>query len=171
MRRFAKPLYGLTPVPRVRIPPSPPASLNCREIPPPFPRNARNMPRISRLFAHKPDCRERTARQRRGSRARLFSGGHTGSPVSKKALGECNAIRSRKPGQSELTFVDSRERGSALPVGRFRITSCLPTIHSEVVFGLGKTAGTLSVARLRCEQRRIVGVTAQDRAPKQARLH
>ena len=25
MRRFAKPLYGLTPVPRVRIPPSPPA--------------------------------------------------------------------------------------------------------------------------------------------------
>jgi enediyne biosynthesis protein E4 len=26
MRRFAKPLYGLTPVPRVRIPPSPPAS-------------------------------------------------------------------------------------------------------------------------------------------------
>jgi hypothetical protein len=27
MRRFAKPLYGLTPVPRVRIPPSPPDSL------------------------------------------------------------------------------------------------------------------------------------------------
>ena len=26
MRRFAKPLYGLTPVPRVRIPPSPPYS-------------------------------------------------------------------------------------------------------------------------------------------------
>jgi hypothetical protein len=32
MRRFAKPLYGLTPVPRVRIPPSPPvpfASMSC----------------------------------------------------------------------------------------------------------------------------------------------
>jgi hypothetical protein len=28
MRRFAKPLYGLTPVPRVRIPPSPPDVLN-----------------------------------------------------------------------------------------------------------------------------------------------
>ncbi len=27
MRRFAKPLYGLTPVPRVRIPPSPPVLL------------------------------------------------------------------------------------------------------------------------------------------------
>src|SRR5947207_10919422 len=26
MRRFAKPLYGLTPVPRVRIPPSPPVT-------------------------------------------------------------------------------------------------------------------------------------------------
>src|ERR1700683_391396 len=32
MRRFAKPLYGLTPVPRVRIPPSPPHSLNCRNL-------------------------------------------------------------------------------------------------------------------------------------------
>ena len=31
MRRFAKPLYGLTPVPRVRIPPSPPFSLDCRK--------------------------------------------------------------------------------------------------------------------------------------------
>ena len=28
MRRFAKPLYGLTPVPRVRIPPSPPDFFN-----------------------------------------------------------------------------------------------------------------------------------------------
>ena len=28
MRRFAKPLYGLTPVPRVRIPPSPPVLRN-----------------------------------------------------------------------------------------------------------------------------------------------
>src|ERR1017187_6506721 len=35
MRRFAKPVYGLTPVPRVRIPPSPPRSLDCREIRPP----------------------------------------------------------------------------------------------------------------------------------------
>ena len=30
---FAKPLYGLTPVPRVRIPPSPPDSLDCRDFP------------------------------------------------------------------------------------------------------------------------------------------
>jgi hypothetical protein len=33
-RVIAKPLYGLTPVPRVRIPPSPPFSLNSREISP-----------------------------------------------------------------------------------------------------------------------------------------
>ncbi len=34
MRRFAKPLYGLTPVPRVRIPPSPPCFqlLTCHQI-------------------------------------------------------------------------------------------------------------------------------------------
>ena len=32
MRRFAKPLYWLIPVPRVRIPPSPPDSLGFREI-------------------------------------------------------------------------------------------------------------------------------------------
>src|SRR5271154_2507095 len=44
MRRFAKPLYGLTPVPRVRIPPSPPRSLNCREIPLALRRNTRIMP-------------------------------------------------------------------------------------------------------------------------------
>src|SRR5579863_9105649 len=37
MRRFAKPLYGLTPVPRVRIPPSPPAPT----IPSPYARRAR----------------------------------------------------------------------------------------------------------------------------------
>ena len=44
MRRFAKPLYGLTPVPRVRIPPSPPRSLDCREIPLASRRNTRIMP-------------------------------------------------------------------------------------------------------------------------------
>src|SRR5208282_3965669 len=35
MRRFAKPLYGLTPVPRVRIPPSPPLLLlssTCKSV-------------------------------------------------------------------------------------------------------------------------------------------
>ena len=31
MRRFAKPLYGLTPVPRVRIPPSPPVLSCCKQ--------------------------------------------------------------------------------------------------------------------------------------------
>src|SRR5208283_1766730 len=44
MRRFAKPLYGLTPVPRVRIPPSPPRSLDCREGPLASRGNTRIMP-------------------------------------------------------------------------------------------------------------------------------
>jgi len=42
--RFAKPLYGLTPVPRVRILPSLPFSLASREISPNRPRNKRNCP-------------------------------------------------------------------------------------------------------------------------------
>jgi hypothetical protein len=41
---FAKPLYGLTPVPRVRIPPSPPRSLDRRESRPFFLRNTQKMP-------------------------------------------------------------------------------------------------------------------------------
>jgi hypothetical protein len=44
MRRFAKPLYGLTPVPRVRIPPSPPSSLNCKGFSLALLRNTRIMP-------------------------------------------------------------------------------------------------------------------------------
>ena len=52
---------------RVRIPLPPPASLNCREIPPPFTPKYAKHARNSRLFAHKPDCRERTARQQRGT--------------------------------------------------------------------------------------------------------
>src|SRR5580704_8875619 len=44
MRRFAKPLYGLTPVPRVRIPPSPPYSLNCRKNRLFYIRNTRQLP-------------------------------------------------------------------------------------------------------------------------------
>ena len=44
MRRFAKPLYGLTPVPRVRIPPSPPHSLDCRQLPLASRRKVRTMP-------------------------------------------------------------------------------------------------------------------------------
>jgi hypothetical protein len=61
MRRFAKPLYGLTPVPRVRIPPSPPASLNCREIPLPFPSKYAKDAYFLQFFLRKQDCGERTA--------------------------------------------------------------------------------------------------------------
>ena len=86
----------------------PPASLNCREIPPSFPLNYAKYANFSRLLLSKPDCRERTARRRRGQ-SRLFSGGHIRSPVSIRALGECNAILSPGFGHSRLTFVGSSE--------------------------------------------------------------
>lgn len=44
------------------VPPSPPCSLNCREIPPPHTPKYAKHARIPRLFVVKPDCRERTAR-------------------------------------------------------------------------------------------------------------
>ncbi len=65
---IAKPLYGLTPVPRVRIPLPPPASLNCKEIPPPVPAKCAKHARIPQYFILKPDCRERTARRQGGPR-------------------------------------------------------------------------------------------------------
>jgi len=57
---IAKPLYGLTPVPRVRIPPSPPDSLDCREFPAQFPAKYVNYARFLRFLHEKPDCGERT---------------------------------------------------------------------------------------------------------------
>ncbi len=43
--------------------------------------------------------------------SRLFSGAHMRSPVSRRALGECNAITSRGFGRSRLTFVRTLETG------------------------------------------------------------
>jgi hypothetical protein len=42
------------------------------------------------------------------------------SPVFGKALGECNAIKSRVFGRSELTFVSDWRPRSTLPRSRFR---------------------------------------------------
>src|SRR3984957_11466162 len=69
----------------VRIPLSPPAILNCREIPPAFPSKYAKDAHFSRFFLSKPDCGARTARQRgrdfpgfslEGTRAVRFRGGH-----------------------------------------------------------------------------------------------
>ena len=51
------------------------------------------------------------------------------SPVSRRALGECNAITSRRFGHSELTFVDTLET-------RFADSFRPATTHS----GLGPAA-------------------------------
>lgn len=45
----------------LRIPPLPPASLDCRERPLPLTPNYAKCARISQHFVHKPDLRERTA--------------------------------------------------------------------------------------------------------------
>jgi hypothetical protein len=73
MRRFAKPLYGLTPVPRVRIPPSPPRSLDCRKILFALSPSHANSARVSRLFSDKPHCGERIGPHRMWSVLWLFS--------------------------------------------------------------------------------------------------
>ena len=115
MRRFAKPLYGLTPVPRVRIPASPPVSLNCREIPPAFtPKYAKNA-RISRLFL------EQTGLQRTdclGSGWRpfaLFSEADIEQSDSGEML-RSNILRSQTKcfAKRDLTFVCLWNRASLL---------------------------------------------------------
>jgi hypothetical protein len=84
-------------------------------LPPKYAEVARNL----RLCPDKPDCRERTARQRRRSLSRLFSGRHMRSPVSRRALGEYKAITSRGFGHCELTLVGILGRVSGyLPAGR-----------------------------------------------------
>jgi hypothetical protein len=56
------------------------------------------------IIPQQKDCGERTAQLRMGSLSRLFSAGHMRSPVSRVNKGECNAIRSRRFGHSELTL-------------------------------------------------------------------
>ena len=93
----------------VRIPLSPPASLNCRETPPPFlPKTAKHA-HLSRYLPGKPDWRERTAQDEVPSTCLLFSGGHMRGPVSTRASGECSAITSQGFSHSELTFVSTLE--------------------------------------------------------------
>ena len=76
----------------VRIPLSPPYSLNCREIPPFFPPKYAKYAHLSRLFLSKPDRRERTAQLSTGPLSRLFSAGQMRSPVSSRDM--ANAMRS-----------------------------------------------------------------------------
>src|SRR5580700_10351748 len=77
---------------RIRIPPSPPASLNCRESPPPLAPKYAKHARISQYLFYKPGWGEWTAPTEMGLLSWLFSGGHMRSAVSTLASGECNAI-------------------------------------------------------------------------------
>src|ERR1700751_3405912 len=124
MRRFAKPLYGLTPVPRVQIPPSPPDSLDYREFPTFIPQKFANFGHFSRFLPAKPDCRERTASQRLAL-IRPFSL-HWRSAVRLSTTHEANTERSQTEGvaKADLTFVaQSYARLSVLQ----RLTADYPT--------------------------------------------
>src|SRR5207249_1267948 len=103
-------------VPGVRIPLPPPRSLDCREIPPPLSPKYAKHARFSRYLLDNLDRRERAARQRRRQLSWFFSGGHMRSPVSGRALGECNTIRSPGFGHSGLTLSALSELRSALPI-------------------------------------------------------
>ena len=89
---------------RNTIPLSPPASLNCREILPLLAPQYAKHARISRLFTDKPDCGERTARQRG-----RYSPGFSLEGTRAVRLGECNAITSRRFGHDELAFASTLE--------------------------------------------------------------
>jgi hypothetical protein len=102
IRRFAKPLYGLTPVSGVRIPPPPPFSLDCRESRLHGSKNCRKSPQFRNFRAHTgPEKMSRW--NSRESILAFFSEGHCGSPVSSTPPGECNAITNRWCGERDLT--------------------------------------------------------------------
>jgi hypothetical protein len=105
MRRFAKPLYGLTPVPRVRIPPSPPCSLDCREFPPYFLAQLANFARFLRFLIGKPDYRERATYETRTIYKPFFSEAPMSSPTSSEFHGETQAIKNRAFGECGLDLV------------------------------------------------------------------
>jgi hypothetical protein len=102
MRRFAKPLYGLTPVPRVRIPPSPPRSLERRETRLQSRKIARNGHNFASL-ADKPDWRKCATFAPEPTLGPFSLKSPLHSPVSKTPSGECNAITKRCCGEGDLT--------------------------------------------------------------------
>jgi hypothetical protein len=86
----------------VRIPPSPPDSLGCREIHLRCPENRGKLPRYFNSWPQiGPEKVSRCTPQ--ASFSAVFSGRHMSSPVSTTTSGECNAITNRRYGESDLT--------------------------------------------------------------------
>ena len=88
---IAKPLYGLTPVPRVRIPPSPPDSLDCREILLFFLRKCEKSPDFCDSFLQTGPEKAACQTQQQEIKG-VFSGGHKPCPVLTRIMGEHKAI-------------------------------------------------------------------------------
>ena len=120
-------------VPRVRIPPSPPYSLKCREIRLGFSGNCRKWAQF-RYSCLKAGPEKVHCWMLQVSLAAFFSGGHWSSPVSRTPSGECNAIRNRSRGESHLTL----PRGcfpNSVPTRLFAAISDLLVAVGVVFFG------------------------------------
>ena len=103
-------------VPGVRIPPSPPYSLKCREIRLDFSRNCRKWAQF-RYFRSKTGPEKAHCSMLKVSFGCFFSGGPGSSPVSTTATGECNAIRNRMGAEADLTF----DRPNSIPREPFHL--------------------------------------------------
>jgi len=119
---------GSKPVPKVRIHPAPPCSLNCRENPALVSAKLANFAHFSRFLLGKPDCGEGTTVAVARTSPAFFSAAATGSPTSSTSFGEDLAIGNRTSYEPNLTSFPgtpvpclcpgcplSRHRGSNLP--------------------------------------------------------
>jgi hypothetical protein len=87
----------------VRIPPSPPFSLGCRETGLHFPEHRPTTPQFcDSRFGTGPEKMPADGPQPRF--VAIFSGGRKGSPVSTSPFGECNAITNRANRDCDLTL-------------------------------------------------------------------
>jgi len=131
---FAKPLYGLTPVSRVRIPSSPPASLTCREFPSLFSWKAAKYGHFSQFRLDKSDCGERTVLAADDVDQAVFSGAEMSSPTCNRLRSEQLAITNRRLCERDLTFLLEssracyiRDESAFMPEGEESLNSVLPT--------------------------------------------
>ena len=170
--KIAKPLYGLTPVPRVRIPPSPPCSLDCREIAHRLVRKYAKDAFFRDNSSAKRDCGEPDQR-RQLPLSRLFSAGHISSPVSKLCLKRMQCDHKSMMWRNGVDFCCSRPRhvralpkSTCNPKGSFVIPSRSLhdwTLHAicgyeHQLFSIGCSFGKQTFSRPRHTANRTHGL-------------
>ncbi len=118
----------------VRIPLSPPRSLDCREFRRYFPKRSANYAHFSRLLRDKPDRGERTDQHAAMLRRGFFSEAMRSSPTSTNATGERLTIRNRISCEPDLTScpVGSGREGTFCRLYTPRSVSILPKVQPTV---------------------------------------